>query len=151
VSPICTPIPLLIIALFLNFAVPAAWAENYEVQMLNRGEKGSMVFEPDYLKIQPGDTVIFRTTHKSHNAASIEGMVPEDYAGFQGKIDEELSVTFEEQGFYGVRCIPHYTMGQVMLIKVGEAELPPSYRTVKHYGLAKKRMQDLFERIDDGE
>jgi len=118
---------MLVAALVLNFVSPPAHAENYDVQMLNRGEKGSMVFEPDYLKIQVGDTVTFRATHKSHNAASIEGMVPEGYAGFQAKIDEELSVTFDEAGFYGVRCIPHYTMGQVMLIKVGEAELPASY------------------------
>jgi len=139
------------IALFLNFTIHPVWAENYDVQMLNRGEKGSMVFEPDYLKIQPGDTVTFRATHKSHNAASIEGMVPEGYVGFRAKVDEELSVTFEDQGFYGVRCIPHYMMGQVMLIKVGEVELPLFYRDIKHPGLAQKRMQIIFDRIDAGE
>jgi len=129
----------------------SARAENHDVQMLNRGEKGAMVFEPDYLKISPGDTVTFRATHKGHNAASLKDMVPEGYAGFQGKIDEELSVTFDEAGFYAVRCVPHYMMGQVMMIKVGEASFPDSYRQVNHPGLAKKRMQDLVKRIDAGE
>jgi len=144
-------IALLCAGLALNFTVSPASAENYEVKMLNRGEKGSMVFEPDYLKIQPGDSVTFRAVQKSHNAASIDGMVPEGYAGFKGKIDEEISVTFEAQGFYGVKCIPHYSMGKVMLIKVGVAELPASYREIKHPGIAQKRMQEIFARIDAGE
>jgi len=144
-------ITLLLFAFFLNLATLPVWAENYDVKMLNRGEKGAMVFEPDYLKIKPGDTVTFRAVHKSHNAASIDGMVPEGYTGFKGKIDEEISITFDETGFYGVKCIPHYSMGKVMLIKVGEAELPASYREVKHPGIAQKRMQELFARIDAGE
>jgi len=144
-------IALLLAVIALSFTVLPAVAENYDVKMLNRGEKGAMVFEPDYLKIQPGDSVTFRAVHKSHNAASIDSMVPEGYAGFKGKIDEEISVTFDEIGFYGVKCIPHYSMGKVMLIKVGDAQLPDSYREVKHPGLAQKRMQELFARIDAGE
>lgn len=30
-----------------------AMAETFEVKMLNRGEKGPMVFEPDFLEIAP--------------------------------------------------------------------------------------------------
>jgi len=33
-------------------------AEMHQIQMLNRGEAGPMVFEPDFLRIEPGDTVI---------------------------------------------------------------------------------------------
>ena len=32
-----------------------ASAETFEVKMLNRGEKGPMVFEPDFLEIAAGD------------------------------------------------------------------------------------------------
>lgn len=52
---------------------PAA-AETFKVEMRNRGEKGSMVFEPDFLALKPGDRIKFIATHKSHNAASIDGM-----------------------------------------------------------------------------
>ncbi|WP_345741726.1 plastocyanin/azurin family copper-binding protein [Epibacterium ulvae] len=34
--------------------------------------------------------------------------------------DEEIAVTFEVEGLYGIKCTPHYAMGMVMLIEVGE-------------------------------
>ncbi len=53
------------IAACLLLSVPAL-AETFEVKMLNRGEKGTMVFEPDYLELEPGDRIRFIPTHKSH-------------------------------------------------------------------------------------
>ena len=135
----------------LVFGPCLAFAETFEVKMLNRGETGSMVFEPSYLKVNPGDTVVFIAAQKSHNAASIEGMIPDGATPFRGKIDEELKVTFYKPGFYGIKCTPHYAMGMVMLIKVGAATLPQSYREHAQPGLAKKRFQKIFERVDAGE
>jgi len=131
-------------------SLPAA-AETFKVEMRNRGEKGSMVFEPDFLAIKPGDSIKFIATHKSHNAASIDGMVPEGYAGFKGKINEEIEVTFDQPGFYGIKCSPHFGMGMVMLVKVGEAELTDAIRTVEVPARARPRFDDLFARIDAGE
>ncbi|WP_230058120.1 pseudoazurin [Agrobacterium fabrum] len=122
-----------------------ASAETFEVKMLNRGEKGPMVFEPDFLEIAPGDRVRFVPTHKSHNAATIDGMVPEGVEGFKSRINDEFETGFEKPGFYGIKCSPHYGMGMVMLIKVGEATLPQSYREVEVPGRAKTRLDDLFE------
>lgn len=129
--------------LLVASAFPAL-AETFEVKMMNRGEKGSMVFETDFLKLAPGDKVKFIATHKSHNAATVDGMVPEGNPGFKGKINEEIEVTFDQAGFYGIKCSPHYGMGMVMLIKVGEAELPQSYRDVKFPVRAKTRFEELF-------
>ena len=126
-------------------------AETFEVKMLNRGEKGSMVFEPDYLKIQPGDKVIFKATHRSHNAASIKEMMPEGATPFVGKIDEEREISFDVPGFYGIKCTPHYAMDMVMMIKVGDATMPEAYREVKQPGVARKRFDEIFARIDAGE
>lgn len=134
----------------LPYALPAT-AETLKVEMRNRGEKGSMVFEPDFLAIKPGDSVKFIATHKSHNAASIDGMVPEGYAGFKGKINEEIEVTFNQPGFYGIKCSPHFGMGMVMLVKVGEAELTDAIRTVEVPARARPRFDDIFTRIDAGE
>jgi pseudoazurin len=125
-----------------------AMAETFEVKMLNRGEKGPMVFEPDFLEIAPGDRVRFVPTHKSHNAATIEGMVPEGVEGFKSRINEEFETGFEQPGFYGIKCSPHYGMGMVMLIKVGEAALPQSYKTVDVPGRAKPRFEEFFERAE---
>ena len=129
----------------------AAAAETFRVEMRNRGENGSMVFEPDFLTIKPGDSVKFIATHKSHNAASIDGMVPEGYAGFKGKINEEIEVTFDAPGFYGIKCSPHFGMGMVMLVKVGEAELTEAIRTVEVPARARPRFDAIFARIDAGE
>ncbi|MCL7998091.1 pseudoazurin [Brucella sp. 21LCYQ03] len=134
-------------ALMVASAFPAL-AETFEVKMMNRGEKGSMVFEPDFLKLAPGDKVKFIATHKSHNAATVDGMVPEGNPGFKGKINEEIEVTFDQAGFYGIKCSPHYGMGMVMLIKVGEVELPQSYREVKFPARAKTRFDEIFAEIN---
>lgn len=107
----------------LLLAVPA-FAETHYVKMLNRNETGGMVFEPDYLEIMPGDTVKYLATHIGHNAASIDGFLPEGATPFKGKIDQEIEVTFTVAGFYGVKCSPHFDMGMVMLIQVGSE--PPS-------------------------
>lgn len=53
-----------------------AFAQTYEVLMKNRGTGGPMVYEPDFLAIQPGDSVKFVRKHKSHNAASIAELSP---------------------------------------------------------------------------
>ncbi|CAM1643495.1 pseudoazurin [Bartonella apis] len=132
--------------------ISTANAETYEVKMLNRGASGAMVFEPDYLKIKPGDSVKFIATQKSHNAATINDMIPDGATPFKGKIDEELQVTLDKPGFYGIKCIPHYAMGMIMLIKVGDDQaLPQSYRDHKQPGIAKKRFDDIFSRVDKGE
>lgn len=125
-------------------AISPALAETFEVKMLNQGEKGSMVFEPDFLALKPGDKVKFMATNKSHNAATIDGMVPEGATGFKGKINEEIEVAFDHPGFYGIKCSPHYGMGMVMLIKVGDATLPESYKAINHPARAKPRFEALM-------
>ncbi len=103
----------------------AAFAETHEVQMLNKGEAGTMVFEPSFLKIAVGDTVLFVPTDKSHNAESIEGMMPEGAEKFKGKTNKEVEATFDIEGLYGVMCKPHFAMGMVMSIEVGEVDAIP--------------------------
>ncbi len=145
---------LLLLAAALTAAflsVAPAGAETFRVEMRNRGEQGSMVFEPDFLAIEPGDSVKFIATHKSHNAASIDGMVPEGYAGFKGRINEEIEVTFDQPGFYGIKCSPHFGMGMVMLVKVGKAELTDAIRKVEVPARARPRFDAIFARIDAGE
>ncbi|MEN8919775.1 MAG: pseudoazurin [Octadecabacter sp.] len=100
-------------------------AENFDVQMLNRGDAGNMIFEPAFLRIAAGDTVTFLATDRGHNAESIPEMSPEGAEGFEGRINEEIVATFDVEGFYGVRCKPHYAMGMVMVIAVGEDAAAP--------------------------
>lgn len=104
----------------------AAFAEMHEVEMLNQGSDGErMVFEPDFLQVAPGDTVRFVATDKGHNAETLADMTPEGAEGFKGRINEEIEVTLDTEGLYGVQCKPHYAMGMVMTIAVGEVESAP--------------------------
>lgn len=130
----------------LSLGSVAAQAETFEVKMLSKGEKGTMVFEPDLLQIAPGDTVKFVPADKGHNAESIEGMFPEGFEPFKGKISEEIDVTFDLEGAYGVRCKPHFGLGMVMLIIVGtpaNAEAAESANVPKK---AKEKFEALFDR-----
>jgi pseudoazurin len=101
-----------------SFAVSAA---EFEVHMLNKGETGSMVFEPAFLQIANGDTVKFVPMDKGHNAETIKDLIPEGAKPFKGKVNEEFSVTFDVDGVYGYKCLPHFAMGMAGMIVVGEA------------------------------
>jgi pseudoazurin len=109
----------LLLPAFLLLAT-AAQAETFEVRMLNRNNTGGMVYEPDHVRLKPGDRVKFIATHVTHNAASMPEMLPPGAKPFKGRINEEIEVTFTAPGFYGIKCIPHYAMGMVMLVQVGE-------------------------------
>ncbi|GAK43775.1 pseudoazurin [Tepidicaulis marinus] len=128
----------------LALTAPAQAAE-VEVKMLNRGEAGMMVFEPALVKIAPGDTVRFVPTNPGHNAQSRPGMLPEGAEPFQGAMGKEIAVTFEKEGVYGYDCMPHYGMGMVGLVVVGDpsANLDEA-QAVKHRGKATGRFEALF-------
>lgn len=98
----------------------AVAAETFEVKMLNKSEGGAMIFEPASLRIAVGDTVSFIPADKGHNAETVKGMIPDGATAFAGKINQEIEVTLTEPGFYGVKCKPHWGMGMVMVIAVGD-------------------------------
>ncbi len=133
-------------ATLLALAPIAAHAETFEVKMLNGNATGGMAFEPDFLSLNPGDTVKFLATQRGHNAATIKDFLPEGATPFKGKINQEIEVTFTEEGFYGIMCTPHYDMGMVMVVRVGDAplseiELPADMRPG-----AAKRIGQIVER-----
>ena len=78
-------LPLIAAAVALLSLAGAANAEEHVVQMLNKGEKGSMVFQPAFVRAAPGDTIKFVPTDKSHNAESIKDMIPDGAQPFKGK------------------------------------------------------------------
>src|SRR5262245_46862337 len=106
-------------AAFLLALAGTAGAAEVEVKMLDKGTEGVMVFEPALVKIAPGDTVKFVSVNKGHNVESIKGMLPEGAEPFVGKVSQDIVVTFDKPGAYGVKCLPHYGMGMVGLIVVG--------------------------------
>ena len=125
-------------------AATAVQAAEVEVKMLNKGADGAMVFEPALVKIAPGDTVHFVAVDKGHDVLSIDGMIQEGATPFVGELNEDLTVTLTVPGVYGYKCKPHYGMGMVGLIIVGDPVNLEAVKAVKQTGLAKKRFAALF-------
>ncbi|HEV7276656.1 MAG TPA: pseudoazurin [Devosiaceae bacterium] len=136
-----------------SFVAPAAIAEDHEVQMLNRDSEGrTMQFEPAFLQIEPGDTVTFVPTDPGHNSESIADAIPEGAEPWKGAINEEITVTFEEPGLYAYKCLPHFAMGMVGLIQVGDDTSNLEAVTNATYpGRADDRMQELLAELEGGE
>lgn len=134
-------------ATFLAAALAApGFAETIEVEMLNRGEAGTMVFEPAFVRIAPGDVVRFVATDRGHNAQTVDGMIPEGADTFEGKINEEVEVTFDTEGLYGIQCKPHFAMGMVMTVAVGDVdEMPEGYLEGRLPRKAQERFTEQLE------
>jgi pseudoazurin len=125
----------------------AANAAEHEVKMLNKGVEGIMVFEPSMVKVAPGDSVHFVAANKGHNVESIDGMIPEGAAPFKGEMNKDLTVTFDKPGVYGFKCKPHYSLGMVGLIVVGEPVNKTAAAAVEQKGKAKAKFENLLGQI----
>jgi pseudoazurin len=132
------------LAALLVLGAGDALAADHQVHMLNKGAKGTMVFEPDFVAAAPGDTITFVPTDKSHNAEAIKGMLPEGAATFKSAVNETFTVTLGQEGVYGVKCMPHYGMGMVFLAVAGKPVNLEAAKAVKHPGFAKKRFEAIF-------
>lgn len=135
-------------AAFATLLGSIAYAETIEIKMLNKtGDGARMAFEPAFVQIQPGDVVKFIATDKGHNAETIKEMIPEGAEGFRGKINEEIEIIFETEGLYGVMCKPHYAMGMVMTIAVGEALAPDDFLEGRVPRKAKERFEEQLGKL----
>ncbi|MFD0915418.1 pseudoazurin [Pseudahrensia aquimaris] len=140
----------ILIAAMMATALNAGWANaaEFEVLMLNKGEKGGMVFEPDFVKAAPGDTLKFVPTDKGHNVESIKGMLPDGVEKFKSKFNVEYVLTVDKEGLYGIKCSPHYGMGMIALIAVGTPTNEADAKAVKQRGKAKKRFEEAFAQYE---
>jgi pseudoazurin len=133
-------------ALALLAGLGFASAAEYQVKMLNVGPGDkTMVFDPPLLHVERGDTVTFLPADRGHNSASMPAMVPRGAAAWKGAISEPVSVTFEVDGTYGFICEPHYGLGMVGLILVGDYRGNlDTVQAVRQRGRAAQRFRELF-------
>lgn len=130
---------------FMLALAGAGLAAEHEVKMLNKGAAGTMVFEPAYVKAEPGDVIRFVPTDKSHNVEAIKEILPEGVEVFKSKINDAFDLTVTEAGLYGVKCTPHFAMGMVALIQVGDA--PANLEAAKTVKLPKKARERMDAEI----
>jgi pseudoazurin len=127
----------------------SALATDYTVEMKNKGADGAMVFEPALVEIAVGDTVTFIATDKTHNAETIKGLLPEGAEPFKGKMSKDVTVTFDVPGVYAIKCLPHYAMGMVAIVEVGDDRSNlASIESAKYPKVVSKRFAPIFEALN---
>ena len=136
--------------LVVLFHIGTVMAAEVDVAMLNKSSttKESMVFEPSVVRINVGDTVNWLATDRGHNVEFIKGAVPEGVERFKSPLNKAVSFTFETPGVYMYKCTPHYGMGMIGVVVVGDdfSNLD-TVKDVRYPGRAKKRAAKLFEEL----
>ena len=128
-------------------------AEVHEVKMNSKIKGQSMVFEPPVIKVKPGDSVKWIATNPGHNTASIDEMLPEGAQSWNGGLNEELVVKFDKEGVYGYKCTPHYILGMVGLVVVGDdssnfdAVSKKALEIQENFAVNKTRFSEYLERV----
>ena len=102
--------------LYSGFAIAA----DQTVEMLNRLNKESMVFEPKIVRVNVGDKVQWKATDKGHNVEFIKNGVPEGVDKFKSKYNKDTEYKFTIPGIYAYWCTPHKNMGMIGFVVVGE-------------------------------
>lgn len=139
----------LVAALLLVGFAGTAEAKEYKIAMLNTGPDGAMVFSPSYLKVAPGDEILFVAQDKGHNAQSIPGLSPSGSTEFKGTLSQDVKVKLTKPGLYGYECMPHFGMGMVGLVQVGAATNRKQFEaaTAKLPPLARSRMAKYLAQV----
>lgn len=130
--------------------VGTAMAAEHEVQMLNKGPDGQRNwFEPPVVYAEPGDTIKFVVVDKGHNSSSV--VIPDGAESWKGKLSQETSVTLDVAGLYSYKCTPHFGLGMVGLVVVGDASVNlDAVEGGKYPGRAKKVLADLLKDVKAG-
>lgn len=128
--------------------LPAA-AKDIVVHMKNQGADGAMVFEPSFVQAAPGDTIKFIPTDAAHNAETMVNMLPAGATPMKGAMSKEVAMKVSKPGLYGIKCMPHYSMGMVALVQVGTptaADIAAA-KAVKLPPFAAKRMNAALAKV----
>lgn len=131
-------------------ATAPAHAKDITVHMMNKGADGAMVFEPSFVKAAPGDVIHFKPTDPSHNAETMSNMLPAGATPMKGLMNKEAVMTVTKPGLYGIKCMPHYSMGMVALVQVGKPSAADiaAAKAVKLPPFAAKRMTPMLAKVN---
>ena len=108
-----------LISLTFVFLTNQSFAADEMVEMLNKSGKESMVYSKKIVRINVGDTVMWKATDKGHNVEFIKGGVPEGVEKFKSKFNKDTEYKFSIPGIYAYWCTPHKNMGMIGFVVVG--------------------------------
>ena len=138
------------IIFFGLFVANVSFAEDTTVEMLNKLDKRTMVFSQEIVRINPGDTVYWKSTDPGHNVQFIsKNGVPDGVEKFKSKVGKDTEFTFTIPGIYAYWCVPHKTLGMIGFVIVGEdLSNLDTIKKVKFIGKSKKIAKTLIAEIE---
>ena len=124
-------------------------AEDITVEMLNKLEKRNMVFNQEIVRINPGDTVFWKSIDKGHNVEFIsKNGIPEGVEKFKSKIGKDTEFTFTIPGIYAYWCTPHKSLGMIGFVVVGgDKHNLEQIKNTKFFGKSRKISSSLIEHL----
>ena len=136
----------ILFAITLIFFANTLSAATFEVEMLNRLGKESMVYSESVVNIQSGDTVKWLATTKGHNVQFLS--VPEGVSTFRSKLNVDTEYTFTVPGIYLYQCTPHKNMGMIAVVIVdGNKDNLNAITSARVAGKSKQRLAKIIETL----
>ena len=139
---------LRIFFIFIIFFTSPILANTFSIDMLNvRSDGQSMVYSEDVLKVEVGDTVVWKPKDKGHNVEFIIGPDAIELPK-KSRINQEFTYTFEKSGVYFYQCTPHKSMGMIAVIIVGDDLTNlDQLKSVRVFGKSKRKLEEILSLI----
>ena len=139
---------LRIFFIFIIFFTSPILANTFSIDMLNvRSDGQSMVYSEDVLKVEVGDTVVWKPKDIGHNVEFIIGPDAIELPK-KSRINQEFTYTFEKSGVYFYQCTPHKSMGMIAVIIVGDDLTNlDQVKSVRVFGKSKRKLEEILSLI----
>ena len=139
---------LRIFFIFIIFFTSPILANTFSIDMLNvRSDGQSMVYSEDVLKVEVGDTVVWKPKDKGHNVEFIIGPDAIELPK-KSRINQEFTYTFDKSGVYIYQCTPHKSMGMIAVIIVGDDLTNlDQVKSVRVFGKSKRKLEEILSLI----
>ncbi len=141
-----------VLSLLFSLFATSLFAEEIVVDMwsLDPATQEKNSFNSGVVMINKGDTIVWKAQQPGHNVELLTGAVPEGVDKFRSGFDKEIRYTFDTPGVYAYKCLPHYGLGMLGLVVVGnDVSNLEAVKAFKFQGMASKRAQALLTHLDE--
>ena len=95
----------------------------------------------------PSRATPFASHRQGHNSATV--VVPDGAEEWQGKLSQEVSATLDVPGLYCYECTPHFGLGMVGLVAVGDPAINlEAVKSARYPGKARQVMAELLQELE---
>ena len=124
------------------------FSANTTVEMLNKFNNEYMVYSKKIVRINSGDTVLWKATDRGHNVEFIKNAVPEGVENFKSKYNIDVEYKFTIPGIYAYWCTPHKSLGMIgfVVVENNKSNLI-MINKVNYYGKSKKIAKSLIDQL----